>query len=100
MRVWLDDERPMPSGFDVHVKTAKALLALLYRGTVNFVSFDHDLGTGPTGYDAAKEIERAAFKGTIKPPEFDVHSANPVGAQNIIQAMHSAHIWWRRHSGR
>jgi hypothetical protein len=42
--LWLDDVRPMPEAFDVHVKTAEEAIALLRRGIVVKISFDHDLG--------------------------------------------------------
>jgi hypothetical protein len=99
MRLWLDDERTMPPGFDLRVVNSTQALCVLRKGKVSFISFDHDLGAGPTGYDVACELERLAYRGELKPPEFAVHSANPVGAQRIIMAMHSAHTWWRRHSG-
>lgn len=51
MRVWLDDERPMPLGFDVHVKTADEAIKLLANGQVKVISLDHDLGENEdTGY--------------------------------------------------
>jgi hypothetical protein len=50
MNIWLDDERPMPAGFDVHVKTAKDAIALLAQGNVTLISLDHDLGEGNGDY--------------------------------------------------
>jgi hypothetical protein len=44
MRVWLDDERPKPSDFDIHVKDPESAIALLKAGLVSHLSLDHDLG--------------------------------------------------------
>ena len=67
MKLWLDDLRPMPARFEVHVKTVEQALAALLQGQISFISFDHDLGTTEcgtlhlTGYDLAKIIEQKAF---------------------------------------
>jgi hypothetical protein len=51
------------------------------------ISFDHDLGDNvPTGKDLANWLVEQDMQGIIKFPtnfEFHVHSANPVGRQNI-----------------
>ncbi len=44
MKVWPDDERPMPDGYDVHVRTASEAIDLLKTGQVTRMSLDHDLG--------------------------------------------------------
>ena len=56
-------------------------------GVPKYMSFDHDLGDDGTGYDLAnwmveKDID---MHGRFIPNdfEFNVHSANPVGAENI-----------------
>ena len=56
------------------------------NGCPQFISFDHDLGTGKTGMDFAKWIiEQALNDSDFIPVGFDyyVHSMNPVGAENI-----------------
>src|SRR3990167_6160854 len=94
-RLWVDDIRPMPEGFDLWAKTANEAVALLLMNTVGFVSFDHDLG-GSTGYEVAKWVEQAAFEGLIGPFEWEVHSSNPVGRQNIEAALRKAEQYWSR----
>jgi len=96
MNVWLDDERPMPPGFDRHVRTAVEAIALLAGGTVARISLDHDLGPpeAGTGYDVAKYVERAAHAGTLPPVEVIIHTANPVGRRNIGMAIASARRAW------
>lgn len=96
MHVWLDDERQMPQGYDVHVRTAPEAISLLAKGIVKFISLDHDLGEGAgTGYEVAKWIEQNAFEGTLTPVTWSVHSANTVGRQNMIAALKNANRFWR-----
>ncbi len=99
MRVWLDDAREMPKGFDLHVRTAEEAIQILKSGKVTFISLDHDLSFEhylgeesdvPTGYDVAQFIECAVHNDWIPMPNWAVHSANPVGAQRIKHAMVSA----------
>jgi hypothetical protein len=49
------------------------------------ISFDHDLGDGPSGYDAAKMFVDFVLDGEPLPSNFKfyIHSKNPVGAENI-----------------
>jgi hypothetical protein len=54
-----------------------------------WISFDHDLGDDvPTGYDLAKWLVNSDIQsdGQCWPKNFSyqVHSANPVGAANIV----------------
>ena len=85
---------PMPEGFDIHVKTYEETIPLLIKNEVEYISFDHDLGTEKTGYDIASWIEKSAFAGTLDPIGWKVHSANPVGAKNIEVAMRQADKYW------
>ena len=94
MWVWLDDIRPMPESFTVHVKTAKEAIELLKTNQVTLISLDHDLGEYLTGYDVAKYIERAASSGTLKRLTVAVHTANPVGRVKMCQALENAKKFW------
>jgi hypothetical protein len=95
LSLWLDDERPMPEGFDIHARTADKAVEFLKSGVVTRVSLDHDLGDGNgTGYDVAKYIEEAAFKGELPRMEVGVHSANPVGRVNIRRCIDNANRFW------
>ena len=98
MKIWLDDLRD-PKRFNKEesewstahwVKTAELAIKLLNEGSVTHISFDHDLGTQADGNDVAQEIERLVFEGKIAMPIWQVHSANPVGRNEIIAAMRSA----------
>ena len=93
MRLYLDDVRPTPDGFDVRAYTSAEAIGMLRTGKITFISFDHDLGADAngTGYDVAKWIEEQAFTNpAFVTPEFAIHSANPVGAVNIGHAMRAA----------
>lgn len=90
LRIFIDDERhPKVENFDHIVRTKEDLFKLLKENPdklISYISFDHDLGTGqPTGYDIAKQlVVRDTFKGVFAEDfTFNVHSANPVGAENI-----------------
>jgi hypothetical protein len=80
----------MPKEFTHHALTAEMAISFLQTGQVECISFDHDLGTDETGYTVAKYIERAVYDREISCPKWKVHSANPVGVENIRKAMASA----------
>lgn len=92
MKLWLDDVRPAPDGW-THVKTAEEAIAALATGMVEAASLDHDLGPSDagTGYDVLVWVEKAmaerAWYGPL--PRLHVHSANPVGRNRMIVAIHS-----------
>lgn len=93
MHVYLDDERPLPAGYDIKVTTAEAAIELIKSGVVKSISLDHDLGTEKTGYDVAKFIEEHAYNGGYKFHTL-IHSMNPVGRENIRQALMNARRYW------
>jgi hypothetical protein len=93
-RVWLDDVRPMPEGFNLWYKNPSELLDLVKTNGVSYISFDNDLGTLYDGYWLAMQIESLAFHGKINPIGWDVHSDNPAGRKNINYAMESAWRFW------
>ena len=93
-RLWLDDRRPMPPDFDIWAKTVDEAKAILSKGDVNFISFDNDLGEDQEGRHLAAWIEENAFHGKIGKMDWQVHSANPIGAQDISKAMSNADRFW------
>ena len=98
VRIWLDDERPMPAHFNVHCKTAPEAISLLQQGNVVAISLDHDLGLGEgigNGYDVAKLIEEGAAQGTLPPIRLlTLHTANPIGRQRMAMALQNAKRYW------
>lgn len=95
MKVWLDDERPMPPEFDIWLRTADSAIRILRVGGITRISLDHDLGEKLTGYDVAKFIEEAAYKKTLAPMEVTIHSANAVGRKNMEVAIRRANMYWQ-----
>jgi len=93
MLLYLDDVRPAPEGWTL-ARTAEEAISLIRGGSVVMISFDHDLGTELTGYSVSKVIEEGAFRGTIAPMTWGVHSANSVGRADIVRAMNSAERFW------
>ena len=101
-KLYLDDIRVpahVGSGFK---NTTGWLLARTYdeavsivmdKGCPVYISFDHDLGdeNAKTGYDFAKWLVEQDLDHGILPDNFDfnVHSANPVGAANITGLLDS-----------
>jgi len=90
MKVWLDDVRDEPEGW-LRVFTAKSAINLLTTNDVEVISLDHDLGDDVlygTGYDVVTWIEENCACGKrYNIPEIRVHSANPVGVQNILNGI-------------
>jgi len=99
IKVWLDDKRPKPSNYDLHVYTAQAAIAALETGTVETISLDHDLGpedqTG-NGYTVAKWIEEAAYLNKIPKLVWYIHSQNSVGRASMKSALENADKYWRQ----
>lgn len=95
--IWLDDLRPMPKGFDIHVRTVEDMIEIFSTTPVDHVSLDHDLGENEkTGYDLAKWIEVEAFYGRLSKFTWHVHSANPAGAKMMTYALIRADEYWER----
>lgn len=97
MKIWLDDVRPAPEGWE-WIKLAEEAVEILGEGRVEDISLDHDLGDDydpdyqiyNTGYDVAKWIEqRTAHDYNYFPPRIFVHSDNPVGRANMWAAIQS-----------
>ena len=84
MKVFLDDERPTPDGWQP-VRWPEEAIGLLETGTVTHISLDHDLGDDDhgTGYDVILWIEEAVATRGFRPPEITVHSANSSARQKM-----------------
>lgn len=68
---------------------------VLERGIPDYISFDHDLGKGKSGYDFAKWLMDYMSEQNLKLParfKYNVHSANPVGVRNIVAIMDFARV--------
>lgn len=103
MKLWVDDCRPKPEGFDVHAKNAKEAIEHLENGRVTDVSLDHDLASvanDASGYFIAKWIEVEACMGRLPRLAWAIHSANPVGRHYMEMALQNADHYWDEHERR
>ena len=91
--MYLDDIREPKNNFDVIVRSYEnAVDYILKNGIPKYISFDHDLGLdengniAKSGHDLAKWLVEISLDGILKFPDdfdFNVHSANPIGKNNI-----------------
>lgn len=97
IRLYLDDERDTPEGWE-RVYTAKQAIDRLSLGDVAEVSLDHDLGdldgNCGDGYEVACWIEEQAHMGQLPKLKWNVHSANRPAANRMAQALLSADRCW------
>jgi hypothetical protein len=103
IKLWLDDIREMPKGFDYWARTAQDAIRVIKSGEVSYISFDHDLGpldadnrNKNNGYEVAKYIEMLAYNKAVKPIVWEIHSQNPVGRERIEVAMMYAMLYWEK----
>lgn len=87
MKIWLDDVREPPDNTWRWHKTPEPLVEALPRiwNDIDAMSLDHDLGEDHlTGYEVVKRIETLVkVDGYVVNFPIRVHSANPVGVQNM-----------------
>lgn len=91
-KVWLDDFRPEPDGWD-RTYWPDEVIALLRAGEVSVISLDHDLGNDKrgTGYDVLVWLEEQVYTNpAFKMPTVYIHTANPPAADKMNKAL--AHI--------
>jgi hypothetical protein len=85
MKIWLDDERPAPDGWE---RVYTAAQAIFYLDKCLTISLDNDLGEGLTeGYVVMNEIERRAFLGEKIPDEIYIHTANVCARKRMEQTL-------------
>lgn len=88
LKIFLDDERfPAGQGDNTWmiIRDYEDFVRVVTEyGIPDEISFDHDLGDGPTGYDCAKWIcDHMLDNNLFRKFDYYVHSQNPVGAKNI-----------------
>jgi hypothetical protein len=100
--LYIDDERvPKTKRSWVVVRNVdEAKTVVLESGCPSYISFDHDLGSdieSESGYGFAKWLVDADLDGKVRIPDdfqFNVHSANPVGRENI-EAILNAYLEYK-----
>ena len=86
MKIWVDDLRPVPSGY-VGTKSVNETIELIEKlenagERIELLDLDHDLGDyASQGGDAIKILDYLAERGTFYP--VTIHTANPVGRANM-----------------
>lgn len=93
IKLYLDDIRePVSNDFIVVRSYDEAIKFVKKNGIPIFISFDHDLGCDEkgkileSGYDFAKWLVEMDMENIYKFPNdftFGIHSANPIGRNNI-----------------
>lgn len=83
MYLYLDDLRPTPENYERVYDYDEFVNFSNENGVPDFISFDHDLGEGKTGFDCAKFVVEFCLDNGISEINFQVHSQNPVGKENI-----------------
>jgi hypothetical protein len=111
-KLYLDDIRtPKTDGWDIVRSYDEFVNWIETNGIPDEISFDHDLGMEhvkyyfnncghenppnhqetkfetKTGYDAAKWLINYCWTNGLPLPDWNVHSANPVGRDNIVQLL-------------
>lgn len=102
-KLYLDDIRtPNSDGWDIVRNYEQFVDWIQKNGAPDIVSFDHDLADihynpntyiqgfkyhEKTGYDCAKWLCEYCMINGLPMPKWNVHSANPVGKENIIQLL-------------
>lgn len=101
MKVWLDDIRPMPITYSIHVKTAEEAIDLLLSGEVEEISLDNDLGLDDDGYEltqgkkVAQWIEEKSFHGELEPLKLNHHTDNVSAQIEMEKAFENATRFWK-----
>lgn len=89
-KLWLDDQlddiRPVPLGFIGARSSAEAIDLVDRLGPPGFMNLDHDLGGDDTAMVFLKYLAYTCDSG---PPDYIVHSQNPIGRANIVSYIES-----------
>jgi hypothetical protein len=102
-KLYIDDLRdPASPGWEIARSSAQANALLETRGCPSGISFDHDLGGDDTAMAVVKRLIEMDMdaEGHFIPGNFAfaVHSANPVGRDNILGLL-LAYLRYRVQSG-
>lgn len=90
--LWVDDERPQPERTDectwIKATSFHQAIVLLEEYKFDEVSLDHDIASfygskEMTGYDIVKWLAERKHNDMYVPPIIKVHTANPVGRDNM-----------------
>lgn len=96
IKLWIDDRRLPPDWSWAWAVNSWQAIQYLHAAckiggpTIEFISFDHDLGGNDTAMSVADELEWLVHIGEMRMPEWQIHSSNPPGRLNLMRALRSA----------
>lgn len=98
VKLWLDDYRMAPEGWE-HVRTAAEAIAALEKGGVDEISLDYHLGDWRddlqyAGRAVSAWIARGAFDGTVPRIKWHIHSDSVEGREIMLRHMEKAEQFW------
>lgn len=84
-KLYLDDERSLPdSSWTLAKSSTEAIDLVKAKGMPSVMSLDHDLGEQDTSLVFLKWLAFDSKYSALACPQYTVHSANPVGRDNIL----------------
>lgn len=93
MKIWVDDIREMPFGYDIWCRSTDDAIAIIDHCVNNniiieLLDLDHDAGDySQNGGDYIKILDYIEYK-DITPEAVRIHSMNSVGIQNMRRIIH------------
>jgi hypothetical protein len=110
-RLWLDDKRPPPWGYDLWAKTADEAICMLQEHEVEHCSLDHDLhdshyadavgSSPPTEIDRSGYTEKTGYEvlswmheNDRWCPDISVHTMNPRGGDDMMNKLQNRAPKW------
>lgn len=94
MKIWIDDIRPIPEGYDVWIKRVDEAIDFIsiHKDEISLLDLDHDAGDYFCyGGDYIKILDWMEEKGISIP--ISIHSGNPYGVQRMWQIIQ--HCGWK-----
>ena len=93
MKVWIDDIRPIPKGYDVWIKRVDEAIDFIssHKNEISLLDLDHDAGDYSCyGGDYIKILDWMEEKQINIP--ISIHSKNPCGVRKMKQIIE--HCGW------
>lgn len=89
LKLYLDDVRPCPEGWVLARDCSEAMDILLKHFGTFEVSLDHDLGEDEHGKEKQNGCTLILWFSAMRifPGNVQLHTANPVGRQNMLRAL-------------
>lgn len=90
MKLFVDDERKAPIGWQVARNINGAIRAIEQMGhIITDISLDHDNGLHDESFQAVARYIVLFYKDSQTQPTITIHSANPVGRDKLLSIFRS-----------